>query len=70
MTKRAREFLSECQGKKDSVFIVNSAGCFDTWNDMTDFIIECDKQGATEHIIDVLNDAQQDTDWSVDSFDY
>jgi hypothetical protein len=70
MTERAREFLSECQGKKDSVFIVNSAGCFDSYADMTEFITECDKQGASEHIIDVLNDALEETDWSVDSFDY
>jgi len=70
MIDRVKVFLSECQGKKDSVYIVNSAGCFDTWDDMTEFITECDRQGATEHIIDVLNDAQQETEWCGDLVDY
>jgi len=70
MTERAREFLTKCIGNKNSDDIVNLAGCFDTWGDMTEFITECDRQGATERIVDILNDAQQETEWCADLVDY
>ena len=70
MTERAREFLSECEGIKNPTRIINTAGCFDSYEDMIEFITECEKQHACELIIDTLNDALEETDWSVDSFDY